>query len=588
MKTRKFINQTLDLVTSKDKKKLLIAIPASILLSLLDLLGVILLGTLGTFSFKLLSGDTKPTRVELMLKSFLPMEISQISFMIIISVFAIVLLILKTLSQLYFNFKLSRFLANQESLISINLFQKILHSNSRKVLSSSVTEYQYALLTGSARLVSSVLGGLLTAFTDGINILIMGFFAFLISPAAFFGALFVFLIVYLLSGRFIKNKAEEYGYQSQKYSMIAHRSVLESIRGFKELKVYDKVDEAIFTFSSARSNLSLINQKTSWLSTVLKYVFEISILISAMACGAILILTTDTRKTITIVVIFLAMGFRLIPSIQRLQNAFIGFRVIIGSSQQLFYFNEKFDDSIVENNGHLINENNNKLESIMLSDVSLENPDKTKKPILSNINLELKIGNVVALIGQSGSGKTSLADLIIGLNAPTSGEISYNSQGKAIESKFISKGYVNQNPAMYGGSLFENISFGVKNKPIDVERIVKILRNLNLTDFIGEDEGLIEPREISMDSTNISGGEKQRIAIARALYADSQVIVLDEPSSALDKVSQGLLLSAIKKIKQNRIIIIITHSDRLTSACDYVIELKSGQVINKYKNINYS
>ena len=585
MKTHKFIKQTLELITSDNKKKLLLAIPVSILLSLLDLLGVILLGTLGTFSFKLLSGDTKPTRLELVLKSILPIDLSQINFMISISVLAVFLLILKTLSQLYFNFKLSRFLANQETLISINLFEKILHSNSRKVLSSNVTEYQYALLTGSARLVSSVLGGLLTAFTDGISILILGFFAFFISPAAFLGALCVFLIVYLISGKFIRNKAEEYGSQSQEYSMVAHGSVIESIRGFKELKVYDKVDDALLKFSTSRSNLSLINQKTSWLSNVLKYVFEIAILISAIVCGGILIYTTDARRTITVVFIFLAMGFRLIPSIQRLQNSFIGFRNIIGSSQKLFYFNQKFSDSILDKSVELLNEEKCKIDSILLSNISLKNPDNTKKLILDDISLELKIGKVVALIGQSGSGKTSLADLIVGLNSPTSGEVSYLAQGKVINSKLVSKGYVNQSPAMYGASLFENISFGVKNKSVDIERVLNILKDLNLSDFAWEDEdGQIKTREISMDSTNISGGEKQRIAIARALYADSNVIVLDEPSSALDKISQNLLISAISKIRQNRIIIIITHSDRLTSVCDHVVELNKGRIINEFNN----
>lgn len=143
--------------------------------------------------------------------------------------------------------------------------------------------------------------------------------------------------------------------------MIAHGSVFESIRGFKELKVYDKVEDALLKFSTSRSNLSLINQKTSWLSSILKYVFEIAILISAMVCGGILIYTTDTRRTITVVVIFLAMGFRLIPSIQRLQNSFIGFRNIIGSSQKLFYFNQIFSDSILDKSAELLNEENVRL-----------------------------------------------------------------------------------------------------------------------------------------------------------------------------------------------------------------------------------
>jgi ABC-type bacteriocin/lantibiotic exporter with double-glycine peptidase domain len=86
-----------------------------------------------------------------------------------------------------------------------------------------------------------------------------------------------------------------------------------------------------------------------------------------------------------------------------------------------------------------------------------------------------------------------------------------------------------------------------------------------------------------MDSTNISGGERQRIAIARALYADSKIIILDEPSSALDKKSQNLLIEAIMKIKNERVIVVITHSDRLMLACDFVIELSQGTVINQYE-----
>ena len=137
---------------------------------------------------------------------------------------------------------------------------------------------------------------------------------------------------------------------------------------------------------------------------------------------------------------------------------------------------------------------------------------------------------------------------------------------------------------MYSNSLFENISYGVKNKKVDIPKIRKILNELDLDYFVNVNEdGEIIPREINMDSTNISGGERQRIAIARALYANSKVIVLDEPSSALDKNSQKLLLDAIMKIKNERLIIVITHSDRLMLACDFVIELSQGKVINQYE-----
>jgi ABC-type multidrug transport system fused ATPase/permease subunit len=579
-----FIQKTLKLIAKSDQKKLLIAIPVSVFLSLLDLLGVILLGTVGTFAYKSVSGDTKPTRIEVLVKTIFHTNTDQTKLMVIIAITAVSVLIIKTLSQLYFNYKLSRFLARQESQVSINLFSKILNGNSYQVLSTNVSEYQYALITGSARLVSSVLGGLISLVTDGINIIILGFFAFLISPGAFLGAVFIFLLVYSLTGKFVRSKAEEYGIKNQIYSVKVHRSVVESARGFKELKVYDKIDETLADFSFYRNELSLINQRTTWLSNLLRYIFEISVLVSAVACAGVLIYTTDARRTISVIVVFLAMGFRLIPSVQRLQNSFIGFRVIMGASQQVFDLYEKFSNNLEESGKQSDRDNIIKLDSIILSNISLANPTAPNQLILHDINLSLRVGQVFALIGQSGSGKTSLADLIIGLNQPTSGLIKYVGNGEELNINSILKGYVNQNPAMYSDSLYENIAYGVKNKIVDMPKIRKILSELNLDYFISENEGgEIVPREINMDSTNISGGERQRIAIARALYADSKIIILDEPSSALDKKSQNLLIDAIMKIKKDRLILVITHSDRLMLACDFVIELSKGTVINQYE-----
>jgi ABC-type multidrug transport system fused ATPase/permease subunit len=579
-----FIQKTLKLIAKNDRKKLLIAIPVSVFLSLLDLLGVILLGTVGTFAYKSVSGDTKPTRIELLVKSTFDGNIDQTKLMVVVAIIAVSVLIIKTLSQLYFNYKLSRFLARQESQLSINLFDKILNGNSHQVLSTNVSEYQYALITGSARLTSSVLGGVISVVTDGVNIFILGFFAFLISPGAFLGAIFIFLLVYSLTSKFVKNKAEEYGIKNQAYSMQVHRSVIESARGFKELKVYNKKIETLSDFGLARSELSLINQRTAWLSNLLRYIFEISVLVSAVACAGVLIYTTDARRTISVVVVFLAMGFRLIPSVQRVQNSFIGFRVIMGASQQVFDLYEKFGNNLEKSDKQSVKENSYRLDSVELSNVSLANPTNPDQFILHDINLSLRVGQVFALIGQSGSGKTSLADLIVGLNEPTSGFISYVGNGEALNINSILKGYVNQNPAMYSDSLFENIAYGVENKIVDIPKIKKILKDLNLDYFISENEiGEIVPREINMDSTNISGGERQRIAIARALYADSKIIILDEPSSALDKKSQNLLIEAIMKIKNDRVIVVITHSDRLMLACDFVIELSQGTVINQYE-----
>jgi ABC-type multidrug transport system fused ATPase/permease subunit len=165
----------------------------------------------------------------------------------------------------------------------------------------------------------------------------------------------------------------------------------------KELKTYNKEKSTLEEFAKSRYGLSLINQKTSWLGNVLKYIFEIVILISGVIVAFVLIATTDARRTVSVVVVFLAMGFRLIPSIQRVQNAFIGFRVAEGASSQVFELFEKYKDIKVE----FEKPQNNKLneinfDKIIISKVNLSREvEGNKKIILDDINLTLNANTLI-------------------------------------------------------------------------------------------------------------------------------------------------------------------------------------------------
>jgi ABC-type multidrug transport system fused ATPase/permease subunit len=548
-------------------------------LSLLDLIGVILLGTLGTIGYKTLTNDNKPTRLEIILRDILNINtISSDKLIVITGIISVFVLMFKTISQSYFFFKFSRFLAAQEALISVKLFEKILGAQANQVFTINVSQYQYALILGPGRLVNSVLNGLVSLMSDGFNIILLGCVAFIISPLAFCSVVLVFVSTNLLSSKLLKNKASEYGKSTQNLTVYLSRIIIETIRGFKELQTYKRQDKTIYEFKDSRYLLALVNQKTSWISSVQKYIFEVVILLSGVLVSVILIVTTDARRTVSVVVLFLAMGFRLIPSINRIQNAIITFRVAEGSSTQVFELFDKYNNSEKNNfKFNLPTLHDNIFDKIELKNVFLTINSKT---ILDNINLTLNANQIIGFIGRSGSGKTSLADLIVGINSPSSGQIVFSVKGEPIDVNGISRGYVSQNPSMYSNNFFENIAYGVSDKPLDIEKILRIAQELNLGDFLLDNNH--SAREIQMDSVNISGGERQRIAIARALYADSKLIVLDEPSSALDKYSQESLLNSIQKIKKDKTIIIITHSDRLIEFCDTIIELDRGSV-----KINY-
>ena len=585
--TLALIRRTLKLLNKSDRQKLYLAIPISAVLGLLDLVGVILLGTVGTFAYKNISGDQKPTRLETVLRDLPGFQISENSLIIVLSGLAVLTLMTKTVCQLIFYYRYAKFMARQEAEISVSLFRKILSGNSYQAFSTNLSQYQYSLITGPGRLVNTVLNGLISIMTDGINVILLCGLAFFVSPSSFIAAAGIFLLVFLSFNRFINSKADYYGGTSQEFSVGVHETVLESIRGFKELKVYKKELQTLQRFSSYRFKLSEIYQKSNWLGNLMKYIFEIAILLSAVCVSVLLINSRDPRQIVTIIVIFMAMGFRLIPGIQRLQNSFIGFRIAKGATSQLFELFDKYDGI---NESRLIHyeigkENSSKFNEICSIDIKnvtlIAKNGGTEKLILDDINLSLSTNQIIGIVGKSGAGKTSLADLIIGINEPTMGSIRFLGENGEIALENIRRGYVNQNPVLYGTDLYANVAYGSDEKVIDFERINSILSDLGLNNLIpsGAKNESMETL-INSDGSNISGGERQRIAIARAIYANSQLIVFDEPSSALDSANQENLMDLFAQLRKICTIIVITHSEKFIGVCDQILVIEKGKIIS--------
>ena len=163
----------------------------------------------------------------------------------------------------------------------------------------------------------------------------------------------------------------------------------------------------------------------------------------------------------------------------------------------------------------------------------------TKQEVLKGITFSLQAGEFAAIIGESGSGKTTLADLIAGINSPSNGTITFE-EFESTESSpkiFPTIAYVSQNSSLFGDDIYENIAFGSKDGIVDKKKIDSILNNLNLNVLV-TDMDATGLRILRSDGTNLSGGERQRIAIGRSEYADTQIVVFDEPTSSLDEAQQ--------------------------------------------------
>jgi subfamily B ATP-binding cassette protein MsbA len=226
------------------------------------------------------------------------------------------------------------------------------------------------------------------------------------------------------------------------------------------------------------------------------------------------------------------------------------------------------------------NKASNPIGDISFQNVSFSYGDKAQS--LKNINLNIKNGETIALVGATGSGKTTLVNLLTRFYNPTSGKIFINNEDIIsfdLESFRSNFSYVDQNVRLFNDSISGNIAFGQKDK-MSKETISNAAKISNSNEFIEKLDNKYDS-EIGEDGVTLSGGQRQRLSIARAIAKDSPILILDEATSALDSATEKLVQSAINKMQKGRTTIIIAHRLSTIKSADRIIVLKDGEIIEQ-------
>jgi subfamily B ATP-binding cassette protein MsbA len=230
------------------------------------------------------------------------------------------------------------------------------------------------------------------------------------------------------------------------------------------------------------------------------------------------------------------------------------------------------------------NPNKNLIDSIP-GDICFKNVSfayDSDKPSLTNINLTIRKGETVALVGSTGSGKTTMVNLLTRFYNPSSGEISINGENiisYGLESYRSNFSYVDQNVRLFNDTISGNIAFGQKEK-MSMDLIIDAAKVSNSIEFIEKLDKKFDS-DIGEDGVTLSGGQRQRLSIARAIAKDSPILILDEATSALDSATEKLVQSAINKMQQDRTTIIIAHRLSTIQNADRIIVLKDGVIIEQ-------
>lgn len=575
----KFLKQCFGILQKSDQRKIFIVILMQFCLNLLDLLGVALIGLLGSLAVTGVSGKQPGNRVTLIFK-FLKIEnFSLQSQFAILGLIAAISLTLKTIFSLYFTRKSLFFLSRKSAQISQSLITRLLSCSISDIQSRSMQETIYAVTSGVTVIMVGIIGSFISLIADSILIAMMCATLFTVD-------LFMAVITSLLFGGvawflYLKmhKKATELGLIQSKYNIESSDRISEVVLSFREVVTKNRQNYYAKEIGDLRGKLADSTAALTFQMNVGKYVMELVIVFSAIIIGLIQFLTHTAMHAIAVLSIFIAASTRIGPAVLRVQQAFISMRGNFGTAIPTLNLLEQLDQTLKTKRFSNDKDSNsiNFAPYVKLKDVSYSYPNDNFG--LSNINLEIGVGSLNAIVGPSGAGKSTLVDLILGIIEPKSGLVQISGKAPSyIYSNWPNAiGYVPQDVTIFSGTLKQNIALGFSESETDLERVNEAIKLAQLEDMVSELKYGIESN-VGERGTKLSGGQRQRIGIARALYTSPKLLVLDEATSALDAVTESQLSKAIKSLRGKVTIIVIAHRLSTIRESDQVIYLDSGSI----------
>ena len=484
--------------------------------------------------------------------------------MLCISLFITILI--KNILLVYINYWQTKFENKIDLDFSNDLFSNYLNKkyiffterNSSEIIRNLVTE------------INSLIKGLSSFFLIFVEIILL---LILLSFLLLYNFTITLLVlIYLSSISFFiffifRKKITKWSKIRIKLSSDLYKSIVETINHIKEIFIFEKHEKFNNRFFVKKKENVEVNFKFSFLSTLSKPILETLIIISLLSS---IFLFFDNENLLTNLLVYTVTLLRIYPSAIKLvtnSQVFLfrlsSFKVIEVEKK----YNEKYNYEKQKDNISTKNIDKIKIENL--------NFNYEKKQILKNINFSFNKGKTYGIIGKSGSGKSTLIDILMSIKEPTSGKIFINENECDYKTnkwtKFV--GYVPQNVYLSDDTIANNICFGVSEKSIDKNKLKKVLEQSNLVNFI---ESLPKKLDtiVGEKGLKISGGQIQRIGIARALYIDPTLLFFDEATSQLDNDTETSILKDILKLKENKIIFFVTHKAREIGYFDEILDLK--------------
>jgi ABC-type multidrug transport system fused ATPase/permease subunit len=582
------VRAALSLLTRRDRRRFVLASLVSMSLGLLDLIGVALFGVVGAIAVSGLDPDSLPQPIADALDALGLGDLTASQLIGLVSAVAVVLLLVKTGLSAWLTRRMFRFLANRQADVSARLARTILSRQLLDVQRWSTSEVLYALTSGVAAAITNLLGSALIIVTELCLFAIMAVGLLIVDPVlTIVAGLYFALVVYVLQIWLGRLSARNASIQANR-GMSTMTTVSEALTTYRETTVLNRREFYVDRFDRLVRESATAGAANAYYAEIPKYILEAALVVGGFALAIVQFLTKDLTAAAATVGLFLAAGFRIVPALLRLQGATIAIRSANAAARKTFELALWFGLQDGAGQRPMSREQAAAIRAriaaghgdfearVVMSDVSMTYP-AASRPAVADASITLEPGRSLALVGSTGAGKSTLADLILGVITPDTGTVTISGVAprEAVERWPGAIAYVPQVVGLTEGSVRENVALGLPDEAIDDDLVWEALERAHLAVFLrGTREGL--DTVIGERGVRLSGGQRQRLGIARALYTKPRLLVLDEATSALDAETEQAITATLTALEGEVTTITIAHRLATIRFADQVLFLRAG------------
>lgn len=573
------VRRVFGLLSRRERAHFFLLVIARALSGLIDVLGILLIGFIvSVAAIQVTSGGDEP--IELL--GFTIPSLSSADMLALV-VLVLGVFIVKAVVAILLTRALAFFAARIETVNAERIARYVLNSRLDEVKSYSKAKLQFSVTGSLTFAFTGIMNGIATIVSESFLLLVVTVTLVAVNPVAALFTLAYFVVVVVIIQVLIGRKLKSASAQAVAGSIATMTALSDTLDTFREISVFGK--QAFFTtrIASSRAAVSRSDATLTFLASMPRYIVETALILGVVLLVGQQFLSGQLVAGMATIGIFLTGGVRMMASLLPLQSSVANIKQNVEKAKPALEVMLKERSTRTKIFGEGV-EQSSPLKpadgplGVRVRNVRFAYPE-SEFDTLDGVSLDVASGSYVAVIGPSGAGKTTLVDLMLGLVAPDTGSVEIG----GLEPRDLRRlypgliSYVPQRPGLVSGTIADNIALGVPADEVDLGRLADAVEAAFLSDFIDTlPDGLLTSVGMQVDS--LSGGQIQRIGVARALYRNPRLLILDEATSALDATSESFVSSSLQKLRGAVTIIVIAHRLSTVQHADCVHLVESGRI----------